>query len=81
MDDGRVDRPQMNCGRIHCQHLPPETSGRISREIGFSNDMFSFPSGRVRPLAPMVSSVRAKKLWACCCTKRYSMVCSGRWRA
>ncbi len=23
----------------------------------------------------------ARKVWACCCTRRYSVVCSGRWRS
>lgn len=31
--------------------------------------------------APAVASACAKKVTACCCTKRYSVVCSGRWRS
>ena len=31
--------------------------------------------------APVMASVRAMKLAACCCTRRYSVVCSGRWRS
>ncbi len=30
--------------------------------------------------APVLASVWAMKLAACCCTRRYSVVCSGRWR-
>ena len=29
----------------------------------------------------MLASVCAMKLSACCCTRRYSVVCSGRWRS
>jgi hypothetical protein len=31
--------------------------------------------------APVLASVWAMKLAACCCTRRYSVVCSGRWRS
>jgi len=31
--------------------------------------------------APVLASVWATKLAACCCTRRYSVVCSGRWRS
>ena len=31
--------------------------------------------------APVLGSVWAMKLAACCCTRRYSVVCSGRWRS
>jgi len=31
--------------------------------------------------APVLASVRAMTLAACCCTRRYSVVCSGRWRS
>jgi hypothetical protein len=31
--------------------------------------------------APVPAPVCAIKLTACCCTRRYSMVCSGRWRS
>ncbi len=30
---------------------------------------------------PVLASVSAMKLGACCCTRRYSVVCSGRWRS
>ena len=30
--------------------------------------------------APAASSAWAKKVVACCCTRRYRVVCSGRWR-
>jgi len=31
--------------------------------------------------APTAASDCSKKVAACCCTKRYSVVCSGRWRS
>jgi hypothetical protein len=31
--------------------------------------------------APVLASVWAMKLAACCCTRRYSVVCSGQWRS
>jgi hypothetical protein len=30
---------------------------------------------------PVLASVWAMKWAACCCTRRYSVVCSGRWRS
>ena len=31
--------------------------------------------------APVLASMWAIKLAACCCTRRYSVVCVGRWRS
>jgi hypothetical protein len=35
----------------------------------------------LRQLSTGLASVWAMKLAACCCTRRYSVVCSGRWRS
>jgi hypothetical protein len=57
-----------------------QTQQAMSQDAAFDEGV-ALVLDELRPIGSGATSARSKKVAALCCTGRYSMACSGRWRS
>ena len=78
-----VGLPETKLGEQVAAFLRPKPGQRIDQGelIGYMREASNSSLTNCGRSAPVATSVSAMKVAACCCARRYSVVCSGWWRS
>jgi hypothetical protein len=80
-DGQKPRRLQLNASSVSWPHSPQRSRRKPCARMPHCRNASNSSLTNRGSCEPVLPSVCAMKSAACCCTSRYSVVCSGRWRA
>lgn len=80
-DEQKPRRLQLNATSLSWPQSPQRSRRKPWARMPHSRKASNSPLTNCGRSAPAAASACSKKMAACCCARRYSVVCSGRWRS